>query len=170
MSTTVAVVADWIKRLADDERRRDSVRIEQDAIAARKGDLVRREGRRLVDELRAAVVRDISAFRDEFAGDPARDVLVDIAPPDGGFSVRKPPPGEVSLTVTPDLDRATLICAFSFTNTDGLPPREDRVNVMFSDDGSETLRMKHDRTGKLFASADDLSEFLLVPVLTGRPR
>jgi hypothetical protein len=169
MSTSVAV-AEWIKRIADDERRRDAVRIEQTAVAARKGDLVRRHGQRLIDELRTAVVRDVSAFRDEFVGDRGRDVTVDVAPPDGGFSVQKPPPSAVSLTVTPNLDLGTLICAYGFTTTDGLPPREDRVDIRFVDDGTEALRMKHNGTGKMFARVDDLSEFLLVPVLTGRPR
>ena len=59
---------------------------------------------------------------------------------------------------------------YRFTLTDGLPPREDRVNVMFVGDGGETLQMKHHGTGQVFATADVLSEFLLVPVLTGRPR
>jgi hypothetical protein len=169
MSTTVAV-ADWIKRIADDERRRDTARIEQTAIAARKIDLVVRDGRRLVDELRAAVVRDVSAFRDEFAEDPGRDVTVDLAPSNGGFSVQKPSPSAVLLMVMPNLEEATLSCSFSFTNAGGLPPREDRIHVVFIDDGTGALRMKHNGTGKMFACADDLSEFLLVPVLTGRPR
>jgi hypothetical protein len=30
--------------------------------------------------------------------------------------------------------------------------------------------MKHHGTGQVFVTADALSEFLLVPVLTGRPR
>ena len=51
--STSAVVADWIKRIADDERRRDTVRVRDDEMAARKADLVRRNGRRLLDELRA---------------------------------------------------------------------------------------------------------------------
>src|SRR5450756_4508 len=68
MSASVAI-ADWIKRIADDERSRDTVRVREDEIAARKADLVRRNGRRLVDELRAAVTRDVADFRDEFAGD-----------------------------------------------------------------------------------------------------
>ena len=34
----------------------------------------------------------------------------------------------------------------------------------------ETLLMKHHGTGQVFATADALSEFLLIPVLTGRPR
>ena len=59
---------------------------------------------------------------------------------------------------------------FRFALTNGLPPREDRVDVMFVGNGSETLHMKHNGTGQVFATADALSEFLLVPVLTGRPR
>jgi len=63
MSTSVPV-ADWIKRIADEERRRDAVRIKEDEQIARKAELVRRTGARLVDELRSAVTRDADAFRD----------------------------------------------------------------------------------------------------------
>lgn len=171
MSTsTSAAVADWIKRIADDERKRDAVRLRGDEMAARKNDLIRRHGRRLVDELRATITRDVDAFRAEFAGDPARDILVDDTAPDGGFVVRKPAPAAVSLTVTPSLEAATMVCHYRFTPTSGLPPREDRIQVMFVGDGDETLQMKHHGTGQVFATADALSEFLLVPVLTGRPR
>ena len=168
MSTGLAV-ADWIKRIADDERRRDTVRSRETEIAARKIDLVARHGRRLIDELRAAVVRDVNAFREEFAGDHGRNVTVDLAPPEGGFAVCKPAPSAASLTVTPSRDASALVCSYCFS-ADGLPPREDRVHITFVDNGDETLRMKHAGTGKMFASSDDLSEFLLVPVLTGRPR
>ena len=64
MSTTVAV-ADWIKRIADDERRRDTMRIREEEAVARKADLVRRNGRRLIDDLRATVTRDDEAIRSE---------------------------------------------------------------------------------------------------------
>jgi hypothetical protein len=168
MSTSVAV-ADWIKRIADDERKRDTVRVREGELAARKADLVRRSGRRLIDELRATVTRDVEAFRDEFAGDPARDIVVEAAPPDGGFVVRKPAPSAVSLSVTPNLEAAAVVCHFRFTATNGLPPREDRIDVTFAGDG-ETLQMKHHGTGQVFATPDAFSEFLLVPVLTGRPR
>jgi hypothetical protein len=169
MATNVAV-ADWIKRIADDERRRDTLRVREDEEAARKADLVRRNGRRLIDELRLTVTRDVGAFRDEFTGDRARDIVVDDTAPDGGFVVRKAAPAAVSLTVTPDLEAATMVCHYRFTPTNGLPPREDRFNVMFAGDGGETLHMKHHGTGQVFATADAFSEFLLVPVLTGRPR
>ena len=75
MSTSVAI-ADWIKKIAEDERRRDAVRLKEDELSARKADLVRRNGRRLLDELRATVLRDLEAFHDEFAGDPSRDIVV----------------------------------------------------------------------------------------------
>lgn len=169
MSTTVAV-ADWIKRVVDDERRRDATRVREDQAAARKAELVRRNGRRLVDELCAAVVRDVDAFRSEFAGDPARAIVVDTTAPDGGFTVRKPASAAVSLTVTPNLDAAVTVCTYRFIVTDGMPPREDRIDILFADDATDTLQMKHRGTGQVFATADALSEFLLVPVLTGRPR
>jgi hypothetical protein len=169
MSTTVAV-PDWIKRIADDERSRDAVRVREVAVAAQKADLVRRNGRRLVDELRAAVTRDVEAFRVEFAGDPGRDLNVEASGPDGGFVVRKPAPAAVSLTVTPNLEAAATVCHYRFTLTDRLPPREDRFDVMFAGDGGEALIMKHHGTGQVFSTADALSEFLLVPVFTGRPR
>lgn len=169
MSTTVAV-ADWIKRIADDERRRDSLRLKEHETATRKADLVRRNGRELIDALRAAVTRDVDAFRSEFAGDGARAVIVDALALDGGFVVRKPAPAAASLTLTPNLEAAVLVCHYRFTVGDGLPPREDRLDVMFAGEAGETLLMKHHGTGQVFATADALSEFLLVPVLTGRPR
>ncbi len=169
MSTTVAV-ADWIKRIADDERMRDATRLREDEAAARKAELVRRNGRRLIDELRTAVVRDVDAFRSEFAGDPVRAIVVDATVPDGGFTVRKPASAAVSLTVTPNLDAAVTVCTYRFIVRDGMPPREDRIDVLFADNATDTLQMKHRGTGQVFATADALSEFLLVPVLTGRPR
>jgi hypothetical protein len=171
MSTgTVTVVADWIRRIVEDERQRDAVRVKEDERAARKADLVRLNGRRLVDELRAAVARDVDAFRDEFAGDRARDIVVEDIALDGGFVVRKPAPAAASLTVTPNVDAAGMACHFRFTASNGLPPREDRFDMIFAGDGGETLRIKHHGTGQVFPTADALSEFLLTPVFTGRPR
>jgi hypothetical protein len=169
MATDVAV-ADWIKRIADDERKRDAVRIKEDEATARKADLILRNGRRLVDELRSTVTRDVEAFRAEFAGDVARNVTVDASDPDGGFVVRKPAPSAVSLTITPKFDTAAMVCHYRFSLPNGLPQREERIDVLFAGDGGETLHMKHHGTGQVFATPDALSEFLLVPVLTGRPR
>jgi hypothetical protein len=168
MSTGVAV-ADWIKRIADDERKRDAVRAREEETAARKADLIRLNGRRLIDELRATVTRDVESFRDEFAGDRTREIILEATEPEGGFVVRKATSPAVSLVVSPHLEAAAIHCHYRFTPTNGMPPREDRLELVFAD-GGETLQMKHPGTGKVFATADALSEFLLVPVFTGRPR
>jgi hypothetical protein len=39
-----------------------------------------------------------------------------------------------------------------------------------SDGGDDTLQIKHHGTGQVFTNADALSEYLLVPIFTGRPR
>jgi hypothetical protein len=168
MSTTVGEV-NWITRLVDDERKRDTVLAREREVVARRADLVRLNGRRLIDELRATVTRDVDAFRAEFAGDRAREIVVE-AVADGGFVVRKPAPAAVSLAVTPNPTTAAMVCDYRFTLLDGLPPRQDRIDIVFAGDGGEMLQMKHHGTGQVFATADALSEFLLIPALTGRPR
>jgi hypothetical protein len=167
---TTASAADWIKRIADNERQRDAIRLREEQRVARKSDLVRRKGRRLVDELRTAVARDVDAFRHEFQGDQSRDIVVDISEAKGGFTVRKPASPSVTLTANPHLETATLACHYRFMATDGLPPREVHVDLAFTDDEADTLRLKTPSTGRVFTSADALSEFLLVPVFTGRPQ
>ena len=168
--TTHVAIADWIKRIADDERRRDSQRLKEDELIAMNAALVRLNGRRLVDEVRAAVMHDAEAFRGEFPGDPARNIVVNAEMPDGGFVVRKPAPGAVTLTVTPNLEGSSMTCHYHFLRGGGLPPVEDRIDVMITGDGGEAVQMKHHKTGQVFATAAALSELLLVPVLTGRPR
>lgn len=169
MSTEIAV-ADWIKRIADDEQRRDAVRVREEEIAARKTELVRLHGRRLIDELRVTVTRDLEAFLSLFSGGHLRDIVLEDTEL-AGFVVRKSSPPAVSLTVAPRLDVAALRCHYRFTATNGLPPREDRLELTFAEDADTgVVHLKDHGTGQVFATPDGLSEFLLVPVFTGRPR
>src|SRR5215212_8664667 len=162
MSTTVAIDT-WVKRLADDERMRDAIRREEEDSGSRRAELIRLNGRRLIDELRAAVLGDVEAFRAEFPGDASRDVTVAAFGGDGGFVVSKPPRAAASLTVTPNLDAAAIVCHFRFMLSDGLPPREDRFDVTFASPPEERLLMRHNGTGQVFATPEAMSEFLLVP-------
>lgn len=170
MITSVVAAADWIKRLADDERKRDAVRAHLEETAARKAALVYLNGRRLLDELRAAVTRDVEAFRNEFAGERSRDIAVETTEATGGFVVRKPPSPAVTLTAAPHFESGAMDCHYMFPSTDGLPPREERFELVFDANGGDSLQIKNRRTGQVFASVDALSEYLLRPVLTGRPR
>ena len=167
---TDVVVADWVRQLVDDERKRDAVRAREEETAARKADLIRVQGRRLLDELRTTVTRDVGAFRDEFVGDRARAIVFEDGQPEGGFVVRKPESPVVSLTVEPHLEAAAVSCHYRFTSHNGLPPREDRFELVFIGDEVETLQVKHHGNGRVFKTTEGLSEFLLAPVLTGRSR
>jgi hypothetical protein len=168
MTTSVAA-ADWIKRIADDERRRDAVRASEAARASRKAELVLLNGGRLLEELRGVIARDVEAFREEFAGDLSHEILLDVTDDPCSFVVRKPMAPAVTLTASPQLEAGTMDCTYLFTSTGGLPPREERVHLAFAADGAETLQIRT-RTGQVFAGADALSEYLLGPVFTGRPR
>jgi hypothetical protein len=164
---------EWITRLADDERKRDDVRLRATEAAARKAHLVAVHGQRLIDNLSTSVARDIESFRHEFPGDEAREIVFESAQPDGGFVVRKPKHPTAVLSVAPHLVAASVSCQYRFTPTNGLPPREDRLEFSFSSTGSDNddmLQIKHQGTGQVFTDADALSEYLLTPVFTGRPR
>src|SRR5205814_10584040 len=97
-------------------------------------------------------------------------IVVEVSGGDGRFVAREPAPSAVSVTVTPNLNAAVIVCHYRFTLTNGLPPREDRVDVMFAGDGSQTLQMRPHGTGQVFATPDAFSEFLLVPAMNGRQR
>ena len=61
-------------------------------------------------------------------------------------------------------------CCYRFASADGLPPRDDRFELVFAGDTEGVLQLKHQGTWRVFPTADALSEFLLLPVFTGRPR
>ena len=165
------MVSAWIGRLAEDERKRDEVRLGVTEAVARKAVLVALHGPRLLDELSAAVVRDIEMFRSEFPGDLTREILFEADQPDGGFLVQKSAHPIAVLHVIPHLAAAFVSCQYRFTVTNGLPAREDRVELVLTNGASDdTLHIKNRGTGQVFTNADALSEFLLVPLFTGRPR
>jgi hypothetical protein len=171
MSTPdVVVVAEWIKQIAAEERKRDAMRVLEEESIARKADLVRLHGQRLIDELHVAVKRDVEAFEHEFAGERAHAVVFEASPSDGGFIVRREGPSAVSLHVDPRLEAASMACHYRFPTANGLPPREVRLELAFAGNEGSILQIKHHGTGQVFHTADTLSEFLLVPVFTGRPR
>jgi hypothetical protein len=103
MNTNV-VVADWIKRIVDDERQRDAARVREEETAARKADLVRVHGRRLIEELRATVTRDVEAFLAEVSAIVER--LVQIGPQAAPTRSAGAPPGPAAAHPVPSATQA----------------------------------------------------------------
>jgi len=160
----------WIAQLAADERKRDDERARVMDAAARQADLVHIHGQRLMDDLRTTVGHDLDTVRDEFSADAAREITFEPLESDGGFTIRKSSHPTAALAVVPHLPAGSVICEYRFTSNNGMPSREDRVEFLLTGDATNTLRIKHKDSGQVFTTADALSEFLLVPVLTGRPR
>lgn len=169
MTASLSMTAEWVTRLADDERRRDEVKRQAKQAVDRRTDLVSQNGRRMLDELRTTVVRDVEAFRREFPGDPVRAFLIEEHQ-DGGFSVRRLERPTASMAIVPTKAVASLSCEYLFTSANGTPPRRDLLEFVFTNTSDNTLRLKLQGTAQVFADPDALSEYLLVPVLTGRPR
>src|SRR5436190_10850154 len=161
---------EWITLLAADERKRDDERSRVANAAARRAELLRNHGQQLLDELRSTVERDLDLFRSEFPDDAARAMTFDSTQPSGGFLIRKSVHPAAELSVTPHLTAGSVKCEYRFTPNNGLPSRDDRIDFVLTSGTDNTLLLKHPGTGQVFSNADALSEFLLVPVLTGRPR
>ncbi len=169
MTAIVSMTAEWVTRLANDERRRDEVQLRAKQAVDRRTDLVSQHGRRMLDELRTTVVRDVEAFRREFPGDPVRAFLIEEHM-DGGFSVRRLERPTASMAIVPTAAVGSLSCEYLFTSANGTPPRRDLLDFVFTNSTDNTLQLKLQGTAQVFTDSDTLSEYLLVPVLTGRPR
>jgi hypothetical protein len=169
MTEVLSTTAEWVTRLADDERRRDEIKVRAKQAVDRRTDLVSQHGRRILDELRTTVVRDVEAFRREFPGDPVRAFLIEEHV-DGGFSVRRLEAPTASMAIVPTQALGSLSCEYLFTPANGMPPRRDLLDFVFTHTSDNTLQLKLQGTAQVFTHPDTLSEYLLVPVLTGRPR
>lgn len=160
---------EWITQLAHDERQRDAVIAAARDIAERDAAFVVAHGRELIEALAGAVAGDVEHFHREFPDDPARRLSVERRP-DGGFVVRRSTLPSVELTVSPQWTNATVGCQYRFTPGTNLPAREDRCVLVFTPAAGVDARFKHQGSGHVFATVHALSEYLLTPVFTGRPR
>ena len=159
---------EWITRLAGEERQRDAVVALARTAAVRDAELVTEHGPRLLESLGLIIAGDVARFRDEFPGDPVRHLALDIAE-HGGFEARRSGYPTVVLTVSPQWTSGVVACRYRFTPSAELPVREDRFTLGFTPHGGDVC-FKHQGSGEVFAVLHALSEYLLTPLFTGRPR
>ena len=159
---------EWIARLTVEQRGRDAVAASARHTAARDAALVTAHGPQLLESLAMIVSSDVARFGEEFPDDPVHHMAVDLAA-DGGFEVRRTAYPTVALNVTPQWTSGVVACRYRFKPSADLPVREDRFALGVSPLGDEAC-FKHQGSGEGFASLPALSEYLLTPVFTGRPR
>jgi hypothetical protein len=155
----------WVRRFAEEERRRDAVERREVDTVAEQGEAVRARSLALLDALRTQVARDVKAFSREF---PGRSISFEQGLPGGGFVVRRGHYPEVHLTVVPNLSGSAISVQYllaSGTGTEAPPPRE--LVVAGHDDAPH---FRDEESQQAFRKIEQLSEYLLVPVFVGRLR
>jgi hypothetical protein len=152
----------WVARLADEERQKDHTRSRVAAAAVHHADLVRFRLQCLMVSLKSRALRDVEAFTREL---PGRRVSFAASTLDDGFSVRRDSYPEAHLTVTPNLHDETIRVQYLFASADGVSAPRLLELVLDRDDGS-AVHVKDSPTQR-FESAEQLAEYLLVPLFSG---
>jgi len=156
---------DWVAHFVEEERHRERVQSREAASAAQQADNNRAQVRTLMDLLRARLSGDIEVFSKAF---PDRKISQDDHP-GVGFTVRRGHYPEVKLTVEPHPNTGTITVDYVFASPSGvLTPKPMFLELAGHPTGQPHFR---DEAGQhAFRSVAQLSEYLLVPVFTGRPR
>ena len=147
LPVSVGVVPDSIKRIADVERTRDAERDRVAALAARRAELARAHGARVVRELLDAVRRDLAAFESSLRPVMHDTSSLDVSDGGEGFVLRKETAPLVTLTVLAapgDRDHRVRLCLRAAERP---AAREDRLElVLVADRRGPAGEAPQDRT------------------------
>lgn len=160
------MVDDWVKHFIEEERQRQRAHSLEAAATAQRLEDVEIHLRRVVDSLSARVARDVEAFAREF---PERSLAFEENLLDGGFTVRREHYPEARLTVEPNMNAGTITINYVIASQTGTLAPKPKVLEL----GGHTIDTLHfrDESGQhSFRTIGQLSEYLLVPVFTGRLR
>ena len=147
---------DWVARFAQKERQSNELRSRQSARGMHQRDVQLHRLRNAITRLKDRVAHDVESLDREFP-DPA--IRVENTPTGDGFVVRREHYPEVRLTVTPHLADCSV-------HVDYLAAPKMRKLVLAASDGFMWVFLGAPRHG--FRTAAELSEYLLVPVVTGQ--
>jgi hypothetical protein len=159
------MLQDWVARFVEEERRKDKAHRRDEAAAVHDAQAVRSHLQTVMVALKDRVARDVDAFAREL---PERRVSFEECPLDDGFAVRRDCYPEAHLTVTPTPHDGSIHVQYLFASADGLSAPALLELVPNGDPGFPV----HLRDGgnPSFKNAEQLSEYLLVPLLTGEAR
>ena len=156
---------DWVKHFAEEERQRQQAHSRESAATAFRSVDVRLYLERLMESLRTRVARDVEVFAEEFP-----DLgLVFESNLDDGFTVRRGHYPETKLTVHPNMDAGSIAVNYVIALQTGTQAPKPTV-MELGGHNIDTLHFRDDSGLHSFRTIAQLSEYLLVPVFTGRLR
>jgi len=157
---------DWVRHFAEEERQRERAHSRDVAATVQRIENIEFHLRSVIDSLRDRMARDVEVFARDF---PERGLAFEQNLLDGGFTVRRGHYPDVRLTVEPNLSAGTITVNYVFASQTGtLAPKPKVLDL-----GGLTIDTLHlrDESGQhAFRTIGQLSEYLLVPVFTGRYR
>jgi hypothetical protein len=164
--TAPGPAADWVVRFVEDERQREQGRRRDARTATARADAVREHVNDLMDSLRERIARDVHAIAQEL---PDRLITIEDNPPGGGFIVRRGRYPEARLTVEPHPEAGTLRVHYVFSLETGIVAPQMR-ELRVGGDSVRDLHLVDPDDGTRWHSLGELSEYLLLPVVSGHPR
>ena len=158
--------ADWVTRFVREQRQREQFRHRDARTAAARADEARKHLTELMESLRGHITRDVDAFDRQL---PGWNVTVEDNPPGGGFIVRRGRYPEARLTIEPHPEIEAFHVQYVFASEAGIfaPPIRE---VLVKGDWVHDRHFALPDEGLVWHSLEDLSEYLLAPVLSGHPR
>ena len=158
------VIDDWVLHFVEEERHRRAEEHRDAATTQKAQD--RLHFQNLVDSLRIKVERDVEVFGREF---PDLAVTFEARPLGGGFRVRREHYPTVVLTVEPNLDEGGIAVEYVFASQSGTL-RPSPTFLELAKHAPKAPPFRNDVEQLAFRTTAQLSEYLLVPVFSGRPR
>jgi hypothetical protein len=156
---------DWVSRFVEEEQLRELAHDRTDRVARFRTTRVREHIHELMDSLRDRVERDVDAFARRL---PDRAVTIEDNPPGGGFIVRRGRYPEARLTLEPHPETGTIRVQYVFASEHGtFAPKLREIAVNGDSVGGLHFLEPEDTTS--WRTLSELSEYLLVPVFSGRP-
>ena len=157
--------ADWVTRFVHEERQGEQFRRRDACTAAARADEARKHLAELMGSLREHITRDVDAFDRQL---PDRIVTVEDNPPDGGFIVRRGRYPEARLTIEPHPESEAFHVQYVFASETGIlaPPMRE---LLVKGDWVHDRHFAMPDEQLVWHSLEELSEYLLTPVLSGHP-
>jgi hypothetical protein len=162
----VDIMDDWVQHYVEEERQRSAGEHRAAGATTHEKAQDRLHFQNLVDSLRTRVERDVEAFGQEF---PELAVTFEATPLDGGFRVRREHYPTAVLTVEPSLDEGGIVVQYVFASQSGTS-RPSPTFLELAAHATKTSPFRNEPEHLAFRTTAQLSEYLLVPVFSGRPR